>query len=116
MPWLVERGAGLVLKVARREVDLAAGLVVGRALIGVLAVAERDCALIRERAAGLILEVAGRKVDVAAGLVVGRALVDVLAVAERDCALIGERAAGLILEMPAVRLMLPPMSLLVAPG
>ena len=65
----------------------------------VLAVAERDRALIRERAAGLVLEVARRKVDVAAALVVSRAPVVVLAVAQRDCALIGERAAGLVLEV-----------------
>ena len=87
-----ERAAGLVLKVARREVDDAARFVVGRSLVGVLTVAKRDCALVGERAAGLVLKVAHRKSDVAAALVVGRALVDVLAVAERDRALVGERA------------------------
>ena len=84
-----ERAAGLVLKVARRKVDVAAALVVGRALVDVLAVAQRDRTLVGERAAGLVLKVARREVDGAAGLVVGRALVDELAVAERDRALVG---------------------------
>ena len=92
MPWLVSV-RGLVLEIARREADVAGDLVVGRALVGVLAVAQSDRALVGERAAGLILKVARREVDDAASVVVRRALIGIPAVSERDRALVGDVAA-----------------------